>query len=310
MEPMQPARKIPIRTPKDLGPVADKLAVMFDTDVLVVVGSQALLVGWPNSPEEIRRSNEIDAYPANWEMWEAARNRSAEPGTPLAEASEEIAALCGDGSTFQDQWGFYIDGVNGETSPLPTGWQERAVFKELQNRHGGTVTVVAPCPEDIVVSKALRLADKDKAFIELYHKFRPLDAMTMAERIAAVPGIHPDILERAKTFFADLPPSDAKQPQDPWKSVQRFIPEYPRETHCAFYHPADNTVIIRKWDPETKLYSRVDNPLGPAVCGKNVQKHFLGGRPMEPAAWERDPEVEKARGGEPVGEPPPWRMTA
>lgn len=307
---MQPARKIPIRTPKDLGPVADKLSVMFETDVLVVVGSQALLVGWPNSPEEIRRSNEIDAYPANWEAWQAARDRSAEPGSPSAEASEEIAALCGDGSTFQEQWGFYIDGVNGETSPLPKGWQERAVFKELQNRNGAVVTVVAPCPEDIIVSKALRLADKDKGFIELYHKFRPLDPGLMAERIAAVEGVHPDILDRATSFFKELPPSDAKKQQDPWKAVSRFIPDYPSDTHCAFYHPADNTVIIRKWDPELKLYAKVDNPLGPAVSGKNVAKHVIGGRPLEPEAWEKHPDVVKARGGEPVGDPPPWKMSA
>lgn len=307
---MQPARKIPIRTPKDLGPVADKLSFMFETDVLVVVGSQALLVGWPNSPEEIRRSNEIDAYPANWEAWQAAQDRAAEPGSPAAEASEEIAALCGEGSTFQEQWGFYIDGVNGNTSPLPVGWQERAVFKEIQNLRGATVTVVAPCPEDVIVSKALRLADKDRSFIDLYHKFRPLDADDMARRIAAVPGVHPEILARAKTFFEQLPPSDAKRPQDPWKSVQRFIPEYPSDTHCAFYHPADNTVIIRKWDPETKLYNKVDNPLGPAVSGKNVQKHFMEGRAVDAEAWNNHPDVVKARGGEAVGEPPPWKMTA
>ncbi len=307
---MQPARKTPIRTPKDLGPLADKLSQMFETDVLVVVGSQALLVGWPNSPENIRRSAEIDAYPANWEMWEAARNRAAKPGDPSAEASEEIAALCGEGSTFQHQWGFYIDGVNGETSPLPTGWQERAVFKEVNNRHGSAITVVAPCPEDVIVSKALRLADKDKDFIELYHKFRPLDPEVMAERIAAVPGIHPDILERAKTYFRDLPQSEAKKQQDPWKNVQRFIPDYPRDTHCAFFHPADNTIIIRKWDPELKLYNKVDNPLGPAVSGKGIQKHFIGGRPMEQDSWKQHADVQKALSGEAVGEPPPWRMAS
>jgi hypothetical protein len=305
---MQQARRIPIRTPKDLGPVADKLSTMFDTDILVVVGSQALLVGWPNSPDEIRRSAEIDAYPANWEMWQAAMDRVAPPGTPPAEVSEEINALAGDGSTFQDQWGFYIDGVNGQTSPLPTGWQERAVFKEIKNRHGAFVTIVAPCPDDIIVSKAMRLADKDISFIELYHKFRPLDPDLMAQRIAAVPNIHPEICARAEKFFRALPPSDAKKQPDPWKNVQRFIPEYPRDTHCAFYHPADNTVIIRKWDPDLKLYAKVDNPLGPAVCGKAIQKHFMEGRQMEPDAWQEHPVVQKARSGEAVGEPPPWKQ--
>lgn len=307
---MQPARRIPIRTPKDLGPVADRLSLMFDTDVLVVVGSQALLVGWPNSPEGLRISKEIDAYPANWKIWEEACNRSAAPGTPAAESSEEIAVLCGDGSTFENQWGFYIDGVNGETAPLPIGWQERAVYKEGQNRNGTTVTVVAPCPEDILASKSLRLADKDKDYIELYHKFRPIDAALMRERVMAVVDtqIHQAQKDKAALYFENLPKSDAKKQQDPWKGVEKFLPDYPKETHCAFYHPADNSVIIRKWDPALNLYNKVDNPLGPAVASKNSEKYFIGGKSMDLEAWSQHADVTRSRGGELVGEAPSWRM--
>lgn len=307
---MQPARRIPIRTPKDLGPLADRLSRMFDTDVLVVVGSQALLVGWPNSPEGLRVSREIDAYPANWKVWEDACNRSAAPGTPSAESSEEIAALCGDGSTFHDQWGFYIDGVNGETSPLPTGWQSRAVYKEGQNSNGTTVMVVAPCPEDILISKSLRLADKDKDFIELYNQFRPVDPKVMRERIMSVvdPSIHQECKERAARYFEALPASGAKKQQDPWNGVKNFLPDYPRDTHCAFYHAADNSVIIRKWDPVLNLYNKVDNPLGPAVANNKSQKYFLGGRAMDMDTWKQHDDVKRSLGGEAVGEPPPWQM--
>jgi len=306
---MQPARKVPIRTPKDLGPLADKLSLMFETDVLVVVGSQAILVGWPNSPDFMRHSGEIDAYPANWEIWEEARNRTSQPGSPAAEASEEIAATCGEGSTFHEQWGFYIDGVNGRTSPLPEGWQERALYKEMRNREGAVVTVVAPCPEDLMISKARRLSDKDKDFIEMFHKFRPIDPAVMRERLQQVRDIHPELRERAAQYFESLPASDVKK-NDPWKSVQRHIPDYPKDTHCAFFHAADNTVIIRKWDPELKLYNKVDNPLGAAVCGKGIQKHFIAGHSMEPDVWKQHPDVLKALDGQPVGETPPWRMTA
>lgn len=305
---MLPApKRIPIRTPKDLGPLADKLSTMFDTDVVVVVGSQALLVGWPSSPEGLRQSKEIDAYPANWKVWQEAMDRVAPPGSPAAEASEEIAAICGEGSTFHDQWGFFIDGVNGNTARLPVGWQERAVYKEGQNRNGAIVTIVAPCPEDMLVSKSLRLAEKDKDFIELYHKFRPVDPAVMRERLQAIPGQHPEVVERAARYFESLPASDAKKQQDPWKNVQRYIPEYPRDTHCAFYHAADNTVIIRRWDPALQVYNKIDNPLGPAVCGKNVEKYFVGGRGMDYESWAFEGVPVPA--AEPMPEEvPEWKM--
>ncbi|WP_327209899.1 DUF6036 family nucleotidyltransferase [Rhizobium leguminosarum] len=306
---MQPVKRIPVRTPKDLGPLADKLSTMFDTDVVVVVGSQALLVGWPSSPEGLRQSAEIDAYPANWRAWEDAMNRAATPGTLAPESSEEIAALCGDGSTFDRQWGFYIDGVNGTTAPLPKGWQERAVYKEGMNRHGTTVTVVAPSPEDTIVSKSLRLADKDRDFIELYHKFRPIDPVLMRQRLMAVEGQHPEIIERAARFFETLPTSDAKKQQDPWKAVQRYMPDYPSETHCAFYNAADNSVIIRKWDPALEIYNKVDNPLGPAVAGKNIEKYFVGGRAMDYDGWvaETSPTDEVGEDME-LSEVPSWKL--
>lgn len=42
---------------------------------------------------------------------------------------------------------------------------------------------VAPCPEDLIVSKLARLDEKDKSFIEAYHSARPLDASIIEERI-------------------------------------------------------------------------------------------------------------------------------
>jgi hypothetical protein len=300
-------KRIPIRTPKDLGPLADKLSTMFETDVVVVVGSQALLVGWPNSPEGLRESNEIDAFPANWKIWNEIKRAEA-PGSIAAIASEQIAAVCGEGSTFNDQWGFFIDGVDSFTAPLPTGWQERAVYKEGNNRQGVTVTVVAPCPEDIIVSKSLRLSDKDKAFIELYHKFRPIDPVLMRARLAAVPDQTPEQIQRAGLYFDALPAGDVKR-QDPWKAVARHIPDYPAETHCAFYHAADNTVIIRKWDPELEVYNKVDNPLGPAVSGKNVEKYFVGGQAMDFGQWAAHHEGAEIEDVPVPDEAPTWKMT-
>jgi hypothetical protein len=168
---------------------------------------------------------------------------------------------------------------------------------------------LSPSPEDTIVSKSLRLADKDRDFIELYHKFRPIDPVLMRQRLMAVEGQHPEIIERAARFFETLPTSDAKKQQDPWKAVQRYMPDYPSDTHCAFYNAADNSVIIRKWDPALEIYNKVDNPLGPAVAGKNIEKYFVGGRAMDYDGWvaETSPTDEV---GEDMGlsEVPSWKL--
>lgn len=71
---------------------------MFDVEVVVVVGSQSILVGWPNAPDGLRGSDEIDVYPANAAKWEDALNSALKAGEPPYEASEHINALCGEGS--------------------------------------------------------------------------------------------------------------------------------------------------------------------------------------------------------------------
>jgi hypothetical protein len=45
------------------------------------------------------------------------------------------------------------------------------------------VTAIAPCPEDIIVSKLARLDEKDKKFVLAFHAVRPLDPDVMESRI-------------------------------------------------------------------------------------------------------------------------------
>ena len=48
---------------------------------------------------------------------------------------------------------------------------------------GRAVIAVAPCPEDLIVSKLARLDEKDKAFIAAYHSSRPIDPNLIEERV-------------------------------------------------------------------------------------------------------------------------------
>lgn len=162
-----------VRTIDDLHRAVRAIAVHFDTDVVVIVGSQSVLLEWPDAPVLMRTSGEIDAYPGNIRDWE-----SRNPGDL---ASEEINVLFGWGSQFHDTFGFYIDGVDETTAKLPPDWQARAIMIDV-DAHGKRVRAVAPCPEDMVCAKLNRLVDKDRAYIEARHQARPLDLGLIRER--------------------------------------------------------------------------------------------------------------------------------
>lgn len=169
-----------LRTLEDLERTVRAIATEFKTDKIFIIGSQSILLGWPDAPPVMRASPEIDVFPANARIWEIEEGKK-HPGE-IPEASEHIHALFGDGSRFHRTHGFYIDGVDENTAKLPAGWQQRAVVRRIQVG-GRTVIAVAPCPEDLIVSKLARLDEKDKSFIEAYHSARTLDASVIEERI-------------------------------------------------------------------------------------------------------------------------------
>ena len=96
-----------------------------------------------------------------------------------------ISTLCSAvARQFHRTHGFFIDGVDENTAKLPKGWHRRAFVRRI-DVDGRIVLAVAPCPEDLIVSKLARLDPKDKAFIEAYHAERPLDLDVVEERICA-----------------------------------------------------------------------------------------------------------------------------
>ena len=146
---MAPTR--PIRTLADLDHAVRALATEFKTDKVFIIGSQGILLGWPDAPALMRSSPEIDAFPGNARIWEI-QEQAKHPNLKV-EASEQIDALFGSGSRFHETHGFYIDGVDENTAKLPAEWQKRAAVRHV-DVYGRMVTAVAPAPEDLIVSKA------------------------------------------------------------------------------------------------------------------------------------------------------------
>ena len=190
----------PVRTLEDLERTVRAIATEFKTDKIFIIGSQSILLAWPDAPALMRTSPEIDVFPENARIWETEEKRKHPNEFP--EASEHIDALFGSGSQFHQTHVFYIDGVDENTETLPAGWQTRAVVRRF-DVGGRIVTAVAPCPEDLIVSKLARLDDKDRSFIEAYHSARPLDASVIEERIR-LSDFEPPIADRARVYIHDL----------------------------------------------------------------------------------------------------------
>lgn len=91
----QAARSLEVRSVADLETAARALAFHFQTDTIIIIGSQAILVGWPEAPVVMRTSPEIDAYPANARLWEFRMNERAKTPGEFVEASEDINAFFG-----------------------------------------------------------------------------------------------------------------------------------------------------------------------------------------------------------------------
>ena len=189
-----------VRTEEDLERVVRAIASAFKTDTVIIIGSQAILMSWPDAPEDMRGTPEIDAYPGNAKTWEAAEAQR-DDGPPL-EASEHIHAFFGEGSDFHKDHGFYIDGVDEMTAKLPRSWRRRAAF-QFFDVEGRTVQAIAPSPDDLIVSKLARLDDKDKAFVKAYHRERNLDIQLIEARIAET-DLDPAVANRAIAYIRRL----------------------------------------------------------------------------------------------------------
>lgn len=193
-------RSRPTRTLEDLERAVRAIATEFRTDTIFIIGSQSILLAWPDAPTVLRTSPEIDAFPENARLWEM-QEKDKHPNE-FPEASEHIDALFGSGSLFHQTHGFYIDGVDENTATLPAGWRTRAVVRRIEVDRR-IVTAIAPSPEDLIVSKLARLDEKDRLFIEAYHSVRPLDPK-MIEQLIRLTDLETPVADRARVYIRNL----------------------------------------------------------------------------------------------------------
>ena len=184
----------PVRDRGDLLRAARSVAEHFSAERVIIVGSQSILLTWPDAPVVMKITPEIDIYPENYRDWEA-RN-------PGFEASEEISVLFGEMSHFHERFGFYLDGVDENTARMPPDGLDHAETMEI-DVYGRIAVIVCPCIEDVIVSKLHRLVEKDVTFIKACAQARPLDRLRILDRFRAT-GPDQVLINRAESLFASL----------------------------------------------------------------------------------------------------------
>lgn len=120
-------------------------------DDLVVIGSQAVLAQYPNAPETLLKSLEVDVFPKTH-----------------PERADQIDGSLGDGSRFQETYGYYAHGVGPETAIAPAGWEQRLIRLEVAAipRSGETVTAWCLEVHDLVLAKLAAGRPHDLEFAE------------------------------------------------------------------------------------------------------------------------------------------------
>ncbi len=138
---------------------------------IVVLGSQAILGTFPEAPEELRRSMEVDAFPLD-----------------APEKADLIDGSIGELSPFHETYGYYAHGIMPESAAFPEGWRDRLVRVATPATHG--VTGLCLSPEDLAASKLAACREKDLDFVTalLHHKL--VEIAHLRNRIALLPAAY------------------------------------------------------------------------------------------------------------------------
>ena len=137
-----------------------------DVDDIVVIGSQSLLGEFPDAPAELRVSNEADVFPR---------------GHP--ERSDLIDSTIGEGSPFQNAFGYYAHGVDERSAILPDGWRGRLILVTGEN----TRFIRGWCLEvhDLAIAKYVAGREKDRDFTKALIRHGLVRRDILEQRLAA-----------------------------------------------------------------------------------------------------------------------------
>jgi hypothetical protein len=136
-----------------------------DTEIWIF-GSQSIIAEFPDAPEDLRTSIEVDVQPKN-----------------RPDKVDVIDGALGELSLFHQTHGFYVHGLPVEEAvALPQGWQDRTkpIYDEISTR-GNTGWCIEA--HDLAASKLVAFREKDRDFVRVLLIEKMIVVETLIERI-------------------------------------------------------------------------------------------------------------------------------
>lgn len=137
----------------------------------VIVGSLAILGAVQEPPGTMVVSIDVDLYLKN------------DP-----QRTGELAEALGQGSPFEDEFGYYLDPVSPRLPSFPEGWEHRLILIDF-----GDVRAFFVDPNDVAVSKYMRGEDRDLRWLRAGLKSGLLDFSTIERRISSAPALEGEL---------------------------------------------------------------------------------------------------------------------
>lgn len=133
----------------------------------VIVGSLSILGAVSEPPDAMVLSIDVDAY------------TKADPGR-----TADLVQALGQGSAFEDEFGYYLDPVSPSLPSFPEGWQERLILIEFPQVKAYFVE-----PNDVAVSKYMRGEERDLRWLRAGLKAGLLDIEVIERRVGTAPAL-------------------------------------------------------------------------------------------------------------------------
>ncbi len=133
----------------------------------LIIGSQALHGSYPDLPDDIARSAEVDLI-----------------ATANVDRTEWLNVI-GQDSPFHESFGYYADPVDETTATLPRGWKGRLVALPP----GETEGVQGLCldPHDLAIAKYAAGREKDRVFTRELARRRIVDRKRLLALVGKTP---------------------------------------------------------------------------------------------------------------------------
>lgn len=137
-------------------------------DEVYVFGSQAILGAFPDAPDLLRMSAEVDISPKK-----------------RLDRVERLNSI-GEDSSFHRQFGFYVHGLPiAEAAKLPKGWEGRTV--SVSSANTGYKTGYCLDGHDVAASKLAAFREKDRDFVRVLLLEKMVVPRKLISRIRLLP---------------------------------------------------------------------------------------------------------------------------